>query len=871
MRFAFNDCLAAALLTVTLTATATAAPIEDFKLPGLVYDGGVETPDEHFGHGLGDKPVRHDQLVSYLSGLAEVSDRISVETIGYTHERRPILLFTVTSPDNHAQIDQIRERHVASLSGGEIAEDAPSIIWMNYGVHGAESSGMDSIIPSLYHFAAAQGDEVEAILDRSVILMVGILNPDGHSRRIDHVQSFSGAVSVTDPSAEVHNLWTAARTNHYWFDLNRQWLLVSQPEAKAWVRAWQKWKPQVSTDFHEMGSQSTYYFHPGEPKRKNPLIPDEARVLTKNIAEFHRTFLDAEGQLYFTEEGFDNFYIGKGSTYPQANGGLGILFEAAAARGGAVESASGGRDYATNIRTHFRTTLSTIAGTLAQSEAIADYQRTFYRSAAEQADAAGVKAYVFTAGADRSRMMRFLELLDHHDIEVHRLARDIQVGDETYAASESYIVAMAQLQSTMIRGIFERKTSFEENIFYDVSGWTVPLAYDLTYAPLGAGLLRDGAAGRFDARLLGEVVGQGPTTRSRVPESQYGYVIPWEDRLAARAVYDLLSEDLLVRAAGEPFEVRTVDGVKNFSAGAIVVPLDRQKASSEMIHRTVRDVAQKYELAVHSLVSGAGDDATRSLGGRSFDPVEKPSILLLFDDGLARYDVGEVWHLLDFEMGMPVTLRRKGQLGGLDWSRYTHLILAGGRGNLPEEARKRVDQWIREESGTLIALRQSAYWAQQAFLSADEEASEPSVDSVKKRFDYDEKARRDAEHYVGGAIVATDIDTSHPLGFGLQDRVLPALRNTTDTLSWPENNPYAVVSAYPEEDLLLTGYMSEKRQGELAGAPAVIAEPLGRGHVVLISDNPVFRGYFLGTNRVLMNALFFSDMVDRPFGDYEEE
>lgn len=866
-----RSCFAWAV-TLALAATVQAAPIEDFQLPGVVYDPDVETPDAHFRHGLGEKPVRHDQLVSYLTTLSETSDRISHEVIGYTHEGRPILLLTVTSPENHARIDEIKAQHLASLEGAEAPEDSPAIIWINYGVHGAESAGMDAIIPTTYHFAAAQGEDVERQLDQSVLLLVGILNPDGHSRRADHVETFGGEVQVTDPAHEQHQLWTEARTNHYWFDLNRQWLPTSQPESQAWVSHWQEWKPMVSADFHEMGATSTYYFHPGEPKRKNPLIPDEARVLAKAIAEKHRAFLDSEARLYFTEQGFDNFYIGKGSTYPQVNGGIGFLFEIGAARGGEIETPSGGREYADNIRTHFRTTLTTIKGTLENKDRIAAYQRGFFSQALDDAADHDVRAYVITARGDRSRLHRFVEILARHDVDVHALRSPIEVGGVSYRPGEAYVVPLAQDQYRMVRGIFDRVTEFEENIFYDVSGWTLPLAYDLDYVPLKDRIGRNERAGRFQTSLLGDKVrADDLAPAANAPaEASYGYVFSWDDYRAPKVLYRLLKEDVLVRIATEPFEIRTPDGVETFSRGAVFVPLVRQTVAVERIHRMVRDIARLEGLRIHAATSGAGDTAVRSVGGRGFVPVVEPQVLLLFDDGLARYDAGEVWHLLDHDMRVPVTLRRKDELRGIDWSRYTHLIMVGGRNvALDEQATERVGQWIREEGGTLIALRQSAHWAQDTYLTSSEDGGDPDEDDAKIRIRYGDMDVRDAEHIIGGAIVATDLDTTHPLGYGYHDRMLPMMRNTTETLDWPMDNPYAVVSAYPEEGVRLSGYISDRRIGELAGTPAVIAEPEGRGQVILMADNPVFRAMFAGSSRLLLNSIFFSSLVDNPSGDYE--
>ncbi|MEO1041750.1 MAG: M14 family zinc carboxypeptidase [Pseudomonadota bacterium] len=863
------------LVTLTLSCgLSTARPISEIVLPDGRYDDAITTPDEHLGFGLGDHPVRHHQLVSYMNLLADESDRITVEEIGRTHERRPILLLTVTSPKNHDDLDTIRERHLASLDGEALPEDAPAILWMNYGVHGAESASMDAVIPAAYHFAAAQGRKTEQTLENAVILLVAVLNPDGHARRTDHVDTFSGAVPVTDPAHEQHQLWTEARTNHYWFDLNRQWLLATQPEARAWIKNWHRWKPQVTTDFHEMGSNATYYFHPGEPKRLNPLIPEQSRALAKGIAEHHRTFFDSEARLYYTEERFDNFYVGKGSTYPQVNGSVGILFEVGAARGGLIESSNGLRDYADNIRAHFRTTLSTIDGALAEKEAIAGYHRGFFQRAREEAAQHPIKAYVFTTNGDRTRLGRFLDVLQSHDIAVHRLSEPVEIGEQNFTPDGAFVVSLDQDQYRMIRGIFNRVTEFEEAVFYDVSGWTLPLAYDLDYAALGLRPDERRNIGRFTPGLLGDVLPVRPHRASATPppKATYGYIIPWTDHLAPKAAYRLLNEGLMLRAATKEFSIRTTNGVESFAAGTLFVPLSGQTVNPAKVHVLARSVAAREGIPVVAAVSGGGDASVVAVGGPSFRSLTKPSVLLLMDGGTSRYDVGEVWHLLDNEMEIPVTIRRMSELNRMDWSRYTHIILPGGNARLDDYTMERVTQWIKEEGGTLIALRHSAIWAQSVFTDTEhhQDVEDGEDEVTKERTDYGSMQANNAEHVIGGAIVATDLDPSHPLGFGYADRFLPAHRNITSVLNWPQDNPYAVVSAYPAQDIVLSGYVSDKRQAELAGTPAVIAEPLGNGHLILMADNPVFRGTFLGTNKLLLNSLFFSDAIVRPITEEDD-
>lgn len=848
-----------------LAPVASAEPIEYFQLDGVTYDEAITRPEDVLGFGVGDRPVRHDVMVRYLTEIAEESDRISVETLGYSHEGRPILFFVVTSPDNHARIDEIRAQHLETLDAGAVASDSDkAVIWLNYGVHGAESAGMDAAIPTLYHLAAAEGAEIDAMLDDSVVLITAIFNPDGHARRINHVEMFGGAVETTDPAHQQHNLWVEARTNHYWFDLNRQWLLQTQPESQAWLSAWHQWKPQVSADFHEMGTESTFYFHPGEPLRRNPLIPEDARTLTQAIAQHHIAFLDSEARLFTSEEGFDNFYVGKGSTYPQVNGSLGILFEVGAARGGLIEAQRGLVDHGENVRTHFRTSLTTIDGARANRAAIAQYQRTFFANARSAANADRDRAFVVSVANDPARLNEFIDLLNRHDVTVQTLTRDVRLDGQLFEADQSILIDLRQDQYTMIRALFDRVTEFDENIFYDVSGWTMPLAWDLDYAPLGR---------NFSPGLAGEVLNAQPVSFAPPQRSDYGYVMRWSDYYAPRALYRLLDADVRVRVATEPAEILTEAGRERYGAGTVFIPFQGQDIDRDAIHDLVSRIAAEDGVPVQAVRSGSTTGNTPDLGdGSGFRSIRKPSVLVLFDDGLARYDVGEIWHQLDHRMEIPVTLRRKSQLGGLDWSRYTHLVIAGGgRTGLGERASERVEQWIREDGGTVIALRQAALMAQSTFLGReiDEDAEDESDEEAgPDRRRYSDMRLNDAEHVIGGALFAGDLDTSHPLGWGYTDRQIALHRNATFTLEWPEDNPFAVAVQYTE-DPLLSGYASQRRLEEIGGTPAVVAERLGRGSVILFADNPLFRATYRGNEKLFMNSLFFSPVIMDPRGDYE--
>ena len=825
------------------------------------YDPGISTPAAMFGHELGERTLRDGQVTEYLRYVAGLSDRVTHETIGYSHEGRPIDFFVVTSPENHARLDEIRTRHVAlskNADDASVSAEMPVVIWLGFGIHGAEAAGLEASVPVMHHLAASRDAETAALLRESVVLIVAPMNPDGHARRIDHSLSYTSSTIVRDPDHAGHDLWARQRANHYGFDLNRQWLLQAQPEAVAFMEKWHAWKPNLSADYHEMGTTSTrpttYYFHPGEPGRTNSLIPEETRKLLQEIGQRHARSFDSMQELYFTEELFDTYYIGTGSSYPQLNGSLGMLFEVGTAKLIEIDTPLGRRSLANNIKLHVTTAMNSIQAGVDMRERLLDFQQRFAQSAIDLAGDDSRSAFVFTS-RDRTRLARFVDFLKRHDITVHRLAEDYTDGGETYRSAGSYIVPLAQPQYRMIRTIFDRKTDFEKPIFYDVSGWTLPLAYNLQYTPV--------SGSRFTGGLVGEAAAPEFPSPDAPGRAEYGYVIPWTDYLAPRALYRVLERGLIARSALVPITLPDSADNLTLERGAVFVPLGGQDMSSDEIHALMVEIAEEDGVDVHAVDSGQIPQADADFGsGGSFSTLDAPKVLLLFRGGIQRFDMGHLWDLLDRHMRIPVVLKQKDRLNEIDWDKYTHIILPGGRGvGLSEADQARADQWIRE-GGTFIGVRQGAAWAQEAFLGQSPVASKVSI-LAEERLDVSQVRARQARDVIGGAIFQSDLDLSHPLAFGYTRRALPSHRDTAIRLATPEN-PIATVARYVEDELVLSGYVSPARQQELVGAPMMIAERKGEGTVVLMTDNPNFRGAYLGTNRLLLNSLFLSRAFTTP-------
>jgi hypothetical protein len=881
--------VACAVIAFAGSGEIPAEPVENDTAPmfpdDVRYDSAIPTPEAMLGHELGRAPVRHHELVRYLTTAAGESDRMSVEVIGYSHERRPILFVVVTSPRNHARIAEIRDQHVALTEPDleqEITADMPVIVWLNYGVHGAESSGMDAALPTVYHLAAAQGPAIERMLDESVILITAVFNPDGHAKRIAWFDAYSSQVVNPDPQHIEHDLnWQFARTNHYWFDLNRQWLPVTQPEPRAWMSKWHEWRPNLTVDYHEMDSDSTYYFHPGVPTRTNPLVTNAGKRLMQEVVSSSEAFFDSEARLYFHDESFDNYYIGKGSTFPFVNGGVGVLYEAATTLGIEIKTPNGLRTYRENIRKHFRTGLASIEGALNLRPDLLAHQKEFYRSALEEADDAAVRAYVFAAPRDPARLYFFIDMLDYHRIRVYRLAREITEGGITYRPGEAMIVPVSQPQYRLIRGIFETVHEFEDTTFYDISTWTMPLAFDLDYAPL--------SGRRFDADLVGAAATPEMPVADGPDDARFAYAFEWSGYFAPRALQRVLAEELLAKVATKPFTARTSRGQVAFPRGSILVPFDRQTKSRKAIGNIMRKIAAEDGTFAHAIESGASADGAVGvdLGGPSFRPLKRPEVLLVVGRDMNLYEAGEIWHLLDFRMQVPVTLRERERLNELDWGAYTHIVFAGGEYGTEEEPYlpeflPRLRQWV-DEGGTLIGLREGAHWARARVLDfvepQDDQRRDVAVETKEAadtatghdpyltegdvdpyRFPYAEKEDRDARELIGGTIFAGDLDITHPLGFGYSDSSIALLKNSETVMRRPLN-PYATVIAYATPPVL-SGYASEANRIMLEGTAALIAERKQKGTIVLFADDPNFRAYWYGANKLFLNALFFSKAFD---------
>lgn len=861
-----------ALLSVIAIAPSSIGAELSYYLPeGVLYDSSIPKPKDSLGWGVGEWHVRHDQMVTYMKLLAEKSDRIEIEVIGHTYEQRELLLLTVSSPANLAKIDSIRLEHLKLSQPGSNplpAEEQPLVLYMGYNVHGDESSAGNSALLVAYHLAAAQGPEIDELLSKAVVLLDPCLNPDGLNRFAQWANSHRGKHPVGDVNhREHHAVWPGGRGNHYWFDLNRDWLLLQHPESRARIKKFHEWRPNVQTDFHEMGGHSTYFFQPGIPERKNPLTPIGNVRLTEIIAGYHARALDALGSLYFTEERYDDYYYGKGSTYPDIHGCIGILFEQASSRGHLRESTYGEFDFAFTIRNQFRTSLSTFKGAMENRVRLLEYQKDFY----EQSLAAGkrhdIDGYVFGGPRDNTRTWLLLEVLLQHQIEVHQLTKPVTIGDREFQPGSAYYVPMEQPQYRLARTLFENQTDFPDNVFYDVSAWTFPLAMGVPYGPLK----------RASKSVLGTKVETAPFPSASPPtdEEAYAYAFEWHDYFAPRALHRLLKADVKARVATRPLKTKTPTGEIELNRGAIIVPLGIQKTSRKEIRDILKTIASEDGVSVHAISSGLTPTGI-DLGSPSLKALKKPEPLLIVGSGARTYEAGEVWRLLDQIFDMKVTLVEGVKVSGLDLSRYTHIILVNGAGSrISSTGVEKIGRWI-SGGGVLVALKNSTQWAvdkklaNATFKKSGTEDKKDNGKETKGKKEKEEKPERmnygahdktEDPKILSGAFFQTDLDITHPMGYGYAERERAVFRNSRIYMI-PSKNPYGTVAQYTDEPLL-SGYIHEEELEKLKGSASIIAQKRGKGAVILMVDNPLFRAYTHGTTKLFLNAIFFGGILEK--------
>ena len=825
------------LLFVSTALTAQTVDLNYYLPQDVSYNQNIPTPKSVLGHEVGEWHVTHDKLVEYMKVLAISSDRITFENRGTTYEGRPLVLLTITSPKNHQNLESIREKHIKATNDASVdVSNNPIVVYQGFSIHGNEASGTNAALAAAYYLAAGEGQKIEELLDNSVILFDPAMNPDGLQRFAYWANTNKANNINPDPNdREYHEVWPGGRTNHYWFDMNRDWLPVQLPESRVRIQTFHKWLPNILTDHHEMGTNSTFFFQPGIPSRTNPLTPKMNQELTKEIATYHAKAFDKIGSTYYSEESFDDFYYGKGSTFPDINGSIGILFEQGSSRGHAQESENGILTFPFTIRNQFTAALSTLEAAKSMRTKILQYQQNFYKNSRSSEKK---NAIVFGDEKDATKTNHLAEVLQRHQIKLHELKEDFTSNGKDFKKGYSYVIPMNQKNHRLVKAMFDVRTTFKDSLFYDVSAWTFNHAFGVDFAD-NVSLSKAGA----------EVTKLQPKQGKIQQKSSVGYLFPWNEYNTPKALNTILEKGLRAKVAMKKF----VNDGNSYDYGTIFIPAQNQKINGSELFNFLGTVANENHIAIKGVSTGLNEGI--DLGSRNFETVKQQKVAMLVGNGITSYDAGEIWHLLDQRYDMKLTKLDTDYATRVNLDRYTTIIVPNSR-SLDKNLEEKLKVWVRN-GGVLIGYRNAVNWlSSRGFVNV--KFNKTKIDSVDN-VSFENRSLQSGAQVIGGAIFEAKIDRSHPINFGYKNDKIALFRNTkqfiqADAKSY--NNPIQYTN-----NPLLSGYISKENLKELKNTVPFKVQRLGSGRVIVFTDNTNFRAFWFGTNKLLMNAIFFGKLM----------
>ena len=809
----------------------------------MPFSNEVDSPEKFLGYKIGSQHTRHDRILDYLKYLSTVSSRARIQQYGETHEGKKLILFSVSKIENLKNLEVIQKAHVEYVFGKINDEpDIPIIINLGYNVHGNEPSSSEAALLTAYTLVASEHSKIKKFRENAVIFIDPTINPDGRDRHSQWVNSYKGSPLVSDPMDAEHNeAWPGGRTNHYWFDLNRDWLLAINPESQGKLEWYHKWYPNVVTDFHEMGTQSTYYFEPPKPNGSlNPVVPDELETkLTDIFSAYFSKALDSVGSLYFTKETFDVTYPGYGSSYPNFQGGKGLLFEQASSRGHKQKVNTGFLTFPFTIRNQYISSFATIEASVDNKSVFRQYQHNFFKTAMSKSRSSKIKAYVFN-DTDQNKTKSFVDKMLRHKINVYKTGKN------------SFEIPTEQFQYRMVQSFFETYEKYRDSAFYDASAWSVANFYNIKYEPKNK--VSDG----IKIKNLSNFI-----ELEAINKSNYAYAINSQDYNIPALIQDIQNVNLVATVAFKPFKS------KNnflFPYGSIIVPVKLQNKTEEEIFNIMKKLQLKHQIQIHGLNTGLSLEGI-DLGSRNVKVIKKPKPLMIIGDGIRAYEAGEVWHLLDTRVGIPITKIHSHRLGNIDLENYNTLVLVSGTYSWGEEISEKLNKWV-SKGNTIISIGTS----NKSLINngiVNEELVENVKDSVSKimTIPYVDADQNLGREELGGVFLNGVMDLSHPINFGYNTKTISLFKNNRVWLR-PSKSPYGSPVVYAR-DPHIDGYISNGiRKNFLPYSAPVIVSSNGKGRVVMFAENPNFRGTAYGTNRMFLNAIFLGNHITVPKDPY---
>lgn len=818
-------------------------------LLGIVYYAsaqGLQSPEQFLGYPIGKKYTRHHRIVDYFRAVAQAKpDMVKMEKYGETNEGRELVLAFISSPENIARLEAIRSNNLglAGIGGTGSAEQAPAIVWLSYNVHGNETSSSEAAMMTLYALADPANTQTKEWLKNTVVVIDPCINPDGRDRYVNWFNGMVGKEANADAAAREHaEPWPGGRSNHYNFDLNRDWAWQTQVESRQRVKKYSQWLPQVHVDFHEQGSNEPYYFAPAADPFHEVITPwqrDFQVMIGKNNAKY----FDNNGWLFFTKERFDLLYPSYGDTYPIYNGSIGMTFEqGGGGRAGlAIVKADGDTltllDRATH---HYTTGLSTIETASKNRQKLIDEYRKYFEDGRNAKDAE-YKAYVLTSG-DENKIKAVIQLLEQNGIEYGTVSNKNFHGfnyntgkDESYT-DEGYHVAVSAYQpkSVLARVLMEPKTVVTDSNTYDITAWALPYVY--------------GVKGYAVKEKLDIANNWKPAAAISPVTSAYGLLMPYQSFNAAKVIAYLLKHDVKVRFAEKPFSY----GGKNCDRGTLIILRTGNPANWNQV---ANEAARQFNIQPIAVQTGFMDKGA-DFGSPDVKTIIPLKVAVLTGDQVSSLGAGEVWHFFEQILDYPVTMINASDLGRVNLKNFQVLVMPdGGYRSLSDKAASdRLKDFVRS-GGRLIAIDNAVSvlsngdWGIKSKEDKKDDKDKDEYASLKK---YGERETQYLSNTIPGAIYKLELDNTHPLAFGYPGYYF-TLKQDGGVFSFLKDGWNVGVM---KKDAYVTGFTGVKVKERLKDGLIFGVQDMGGGNVIYFAEDPLFRSFWENGRLLFSNAVF---------------
>jgi hypothetical protein len=794
----------------------------------------LKSPSEFLGYELGTQFTRHHQVVDYYNYLAVAEpERMSLKEYGKTNERRPLLLATISTKANMKNLENIRLEHMKSLKGEGLPDKG--IVWLSYNVHGNESVSTEASMQTIFDLLTTKSSYLEDV----IVLIDPCINPDGRDRYVNWYNQYKNIPYQVDPySKEHHEGWWSGRSNHYMFDLNRDWAWLTQVESQQRLKQFNKWLPHVHVDFHEQGVDNPYYFAPAaEPFHE--VITDFQREFQVTIGKNHAKYFDENGWFYFTKEVFDLLYPSYGDTYPTYNGGIGMTYEqggSGRAGLGIITSIGDTLTLKDRIAHHHTTGLSTVEVASKNVTKLNEEFKKFYQKKNYK-----YNSYVLNGNPDKIESLA--KLLSQHEIE-YKIGSNGTVKGYNYntgksgslkSTDESMIISSDQPKSTLVKVLFEPMAKLSDSVTYDITAWSLPYAYGL-----------DAIASENSVGTISSTT-DTKTYRALEPDS-YAYLADWNSMKDARFLAELLRNKIRVRSAHKPF---VLDGISHDRGTLIITRSDNKnvKDFAKILENASRNNAKSL-LSTNTGFVERGKD----FGSSYVDVIQNLNIAVLSGEPTSTLRFGEIWNFFEQQLNYPISVLDEDYFKRVDLTKYDILILPDGRGYssfLTENIKEKIKDWVKR-GGKLIAMGGAIDG-----LSSDKAFSikekETKIDSTLNIESFEVSERDQIKSEITGAIFKASVDNTNPLAYGYDDTYF-TLKLGDRSYKYLENGSAVYLSEGANRPV--SGFAGSEAKKKIAETLIFGTEDMGRGQVIYMVDNPLFRGFWENGKLFFANALF---------------